>query len=160
MEALIEGNKFAKGQYVVSAMHRVYKVLNVPGTCLMDDRKPGYLLGLVGVPGDEFKIEKNDAENRLSHFLQSRDDYVPPENPRFSIDQHILHVPSGGVYQVTDLPSDCVLEHNREPAYGYKMPDGRRCFRSQKEVEDIRRFTPVDKTTAALLALTQDSVLA
>ncbi len=153
MEALIEGNKFAKGSYAISQMHRLYKVLNVPGTCWGDDRKPAYLLGLVGVEGDEFKIEKEDAERRLLVFKQTRDDYVPPEVPRFSLEDWVLHVATGGIYQITDLPTECVLEHNRQPAYGYRMPDGRRCFRSQQEMEDNKRFTRVDKTIAAFASL-------
>lgn len=158
VEPLIEGNKFAKGGYAVSNMHRIYKVLNVPGSCWTDDRKPAYLLMLVGVPDDQFKIEKEDAERRLSVFVQTRDDYVPPEYPRFEKDCWVLHVATGGVYQITDLPTECVLEHNREPAYGYRMKDGRRCFRSQKEMEDIRRFTRIEPVMAALALMGESAM--
>lgn len=57
---------------------------------------------------------------------------------KFRLGEEVRHVKSGGIYIVTGLPSEYVLEHSREPAYAYLMVDGRICVRSQQEMEDGR----------------------
>lgn len=161
MQPLIEGNKFAKESYIISKRHRIFKVLITPPHCLMDDetRAPAYMLMLVGSqPEHAFKMEKEKVEKEHDRYVQRAKECLEVTAPIYKIDQFILHVGTGGIYQITDLPSECVLEHNRKPAYGYRMPDGRRCFRSQIEVEDQNRFTRMDATLALVLLAVPEPV--
>jgi hypothetical protein len=57
---------------------------------------------------------------------------------KFVMGAEIRHVKSGGVYIITGLPNEYVIEATREAAYAYLMPDGRICIRSQTEMEDGR----------------------
>jgi len=56
----------------------------------------------------------------------------------FRLGQEIKHVKTGAIYIVSGLPNQFVIEHTREPAYAYLMPDGRTCVRAQQFVEDGR----------------------
>lgn len=151
--------KYQKEEYIVSSRHRIYKVLNTPKWCMMDDRTPAYLINLVGAPEEyAYRVSRAEVENANNYkrFIQPHVD--PRENlpARYQVDDYLLHIASSAIYQITDLPKDCVLEHNRQPAYGYRMKDGRRCFRSQHEVEDQERFARVDKGFAALALMNED----
>jgi hypothetical protein len=57
---------------------------------------------------------------------------------KFMINDVVEHVKSGGMYVVAGLPTEYVLENTREPAYAYRMADGRICVRCQSEFEDGR----------------------
>lgn len=152
MEAILPGNKFAKDSYIISKRHRIFKVMITPPHCLLDDQTPGYLLMLVGSnPEHAFKMAKEKVEAEHDQYYQCKKEMYDVTPPRFEKETFIVHIASGGIYQITDLPTECVLEHNRKPAYGYRMPDGRRCFRAQTEVEDYERFARVDPTIAAML---------
>lgn len=64
---------------------------------------------------------------------------VPVVSPvKFVINDVVEHVKSGGLYVVAGLPMEYVLENTREPAYAYRMKDGRVCMRCQSEFEDGR----------------------
>lgn len=64
---------------------------------------------------------------------------VPITSPvMFVINDVVEHVKSGGLYVVAGLPTEYVLENTREPAYAYRMKDGRVCMRCQTEFEDGR----------------------
>jgi hypothetical protein len=65
---------------------------------------------------------------------------------KFRVGEEVRHT-KGGIYIITGLPSEYVLEHSREPAYAYMMADGRICVRSQAEMED-GRFESVPEGTA------------
>jgi hypothetical protein len=58
----------------------------------------------------------------------------------FRLGQKVIHA-KGGEYVIEGLPDTYVLEHNRKPAYAYRMADGRVCVRAQDEMED-GRFVP------------------
>lgn len=57
---------------------------------------------------------------------------------KFMINDVVEHVKSGGMYVIAGLPNEYVLENTREPAYAYRMADGRICVRCQAEFEDGR----------------------
>ncbi|BDD79574.1 hypothetical protein [Burkholderia phage FLC9] len=57
---------------------------------------------------------------------------------KFVINDVVEHVKSGGMYVVAGLPTEYVIEATREPAYAYRMKDGRICVRCQSEFEDGR----------------------
>ena len=154
-------NKFAKGGYIVSKRHRIFKVINTPQYCMLDDKSPAYLLLLIGTePEYAFKLAKEIVEKDHDVYRQPLKDCNKVVPARYMRDDFILHIASGGVYQIRDLPSECVLEHNRKPAYGYVLPDGRRCFRAQEEVEDQERFARIDKALAAMILLGESETFA
>jgi hypothetical protein len=57
---------------------------------------------------------------------------------KFQMNDVVEHLKTGGMYVVAGLPNEYVLENTREPAYAYRMADGRICVRSQVEFEDGR----------------------
>jgi len=64
---------------------------------------------------------------------------VPVISPvKFRINDVVEHIKSGGMYVVAGLPTEYVIEATREPAYAYRMADGRICVRCQSEFEDGR----------------------
>ncbi len=152
--------KYQKEEYIISDRYRVYKILNTPKWCMMDDRTPAYLINLVGASEDyAHRVQQSIVENSgvFKRFVQPIVDDVVVRPPRYQFDDFLLHIGSSAIYQITDLPTDCVLEHNRQPAYGYRLKDGRRCFRAQQEVEDQERFARVDKGFAALAMMDEDN---
>lgn len=151
--------KYQKEEYIINSRHRVYKVLNTPRWCMLDDRTPAYLVNLVGAPEEyAYRIPRAEVENPANFklFIQPRLDKIEIMPARYQVDDWMLHIASSAIYQITDLPTDCVLEHNHQPAYGYRMKDGRRCFRAQREVEDQERFARVDAGFAALAMMQED----
>jgi len=50
----------------------------------------------------------------------------------------VEHIATEGRYVIEILPDEAVLEYSREPAYGYRLKDGRLCFRCQEQMEDGR----------------------
>lgn len=69
---------------------------------------------------------------------ESNPEILPTEPFKFRINDVVEHIKTGGQYVVAGLPSEYVLENTREPAYAYRMADGRICVRCQKEFEDGR----------------------
>jgi hypothetical protein len=64
---------------------------------------------------------------------------IPVVSPvKFMINDVVEHIKSGGIYVVAGLPTEYVIEATREPAYAYRMKDGRVCIRCQSEFEDGR----------------------
>jgi hypothetical protein len=57
---------------------------------------------------------------------------------KFVVNDVVEHLKSGGLYVVAGLPTEYVIEATREPAYAYRMKDGRICIRCQSEFEDGR----------------------
>jgi hypothetical protein len=76
---------------------------------------------------------------------------------KFRMGEEVRHKKSGGIYIITGLPNEYVLEHSREPAYTYLMKDGRTCVRSQTEMED-GRFVSVSAGTAWKYALPETEI--
>lgn len=77
---------------------------------------------------------------------------------QFALGTPVRHY-KGGEYVVVDLPSTCVLEGTRQPAYGYLMQDGRKCYRAQAEFEDgrfVRMERVPDWAYAELASLYQE----
>lgn len=149
---------FAKGSYIINKRHQIHKVINTPDSVWMDDRQPGYMLLLVGC--DEafaFKKERKEVEKEFKPYRQQKEVVIEPTAPIYRQGDSVLHISSANVYEIELLPTECVLEHNHKPAYGYRMPDGRLCFRAQDEMED-GRFARIDKSMVALLMLA-DSVV-
>lgn len=65
---------------------------------------------------------------------------TPVTEVKYSLGDSIQHIKSGECYEIVMLPDVGVLENTREPAYSFRMPDGRVCHRSQSEVEEPGRF--------------------
>ena len=57
---------------------------------------------------------------------------------RFGIGDIVRHLKTNHLYSVVGLPTDYVLEKSGEPAYAYRVDDGRICIRCQSEFEDGR----------------------
>lgn len=57
---------------------------------------------------------------------------------KFQVNDVVEHLKSGGMYVIAGTPDEYVLENTREPAYAYRMADGRVCTRCQAEFEDGR----------------------
>jgi hypothetical protein len=65
-------------------------------------------------------------------------DNIPQGPFMFNINDVVCHKKTGGLYVVAGLPDEYVQEHDRQPAYAYRMKDGRKCTRCQTEFEDGR----------------------
>jgi hypothetical protein len=95
-----------------------------------------------------------DKQNQISKvhpYLQNQ--FALMINPvtgtfKFRRGEEIKHVASGAFYIIAGLPNETVIEATREAAYGYIMPDGRMCVRSQELVED-GRFESAEPGSAA-----------
>jgi hypothetical protein len=71
--------------------------------------------------------------------MASEQPEIQPTLPfKFGINDVVEHVKSGGHYVIAGLPNEYVIEATREPAYAYRMADGRVCVRCQSEFEDGR----------------------
>lgn len=71
--------------------------------------------------------------------MPDKQEEIQPTLPfKFAINDVVEHVKSKGMYVIAGLPNEYVLENTREPAYAYRMADGRICVRCQAEFEDGR----------------------
>jgi hypothetical protein len=59
---------------------------------------------------------------------------------KYVINDVVEHIASAGIYVVAGLPTEYVIEATREPAYSYRMADGRKAVRCQVEFEQEARF--------------------
>jgi hypothetical protein len=85
------------------------------------------------------KFTQRDLLNNFRvHTLQTAS--IKPTPIKYEQSWMIKHLKSGEIYTIALLPNRIVIENTREPAYGFMMPDGRICIRSQAEVEDPKRF--------------------
>lgn len=148
--------KFSKENVICSRRHRLFRVLNTPQWCWTDERVPAYLICLLGAP-DEYaiRVPREEVEKEYVLFKQPLVDEIIHLPARYQVEDYLLHIASSVIYQVTDLPGDCVLEHNHQPSYGYRKVGtvGPRYFRAQREIENQERFARVDKGFVAFASL-------
>ena len=69
--------------------------------------------------------------------------YVNPTSPKFAMGDVVLHLATGALYGILDVPPLVCIERTGEAAYQYRRIDGadpRKWIRCQQEMED-GRFT-------------------